>query len=131
MNYTWSRKHGYEVSTKGDKRFSAYYAKINDKSIEEIYQLDIKGFRAITNDIMTAKGKPPYNNKSKENLYIEYKALWRKWCKAHPKLFNELRENADRHNGILRDRFASSDINQARILSELLNEEAPRQKLEW
>ena len=30
MEFTWSRRGGYEVSTKGDKRFSALVAKMPD-----------------------------------------------------------------------------------------------------
>lgn len=36
----------YEVSSKGDKRFSAFYARLKDgRTIEEAYQLDVKGYR--------------------------------------------------------------------------------------
>lgn len=43
--FTWSRRGGYEVSSKGDKRFSAFNAIMPDgRSIEEIYQCDCKHF---------------------------------------------------------------------------------------
>lgn len=60
--YTWDRysiTNGYEVSTKGDKRFSAFNAKLSDKSIEEIYQLDIKGYGYFHKYASAGKGKPP------------------------------------------------------------------------
>lgn len=41
QKYTWSRRGGYEVSSKGDKRFSALNAKIehfNNLTIETLYQ---------------------------------------------------------------------------------------------
>jgi hypothetical protein len=44
-------ENGYEVSTVGDKRFSALVAKLKDgRTIEEAYQLDVKGFRQLGND---------------------------------------------------------------------------------
>lgn len=48
--YDWSRKYngGYEVSSQGDKRFSALYARLKDgRTIEEAYQLDVKNFRGL------------------------------------------------------------------------------------
>lgn len=63
--YKWARRVQvgspyYEVSSKGDKRFSAFYARLSDgRSIEEAYQLDIKGYRRLGNSPMLGKGKPP------------------------------------------------------------------------
>lgn len=63
--YTWARRvkdpnNGYEVSSSGDKRFSALYAKLSDgRSIEAAYQLDVKGYRAFGSDWRLGKGKPP------------------------------------------------------------------------
>lgn len=43
--YTWQRYRGYEVSSKGDKRFSAFNAILSDgRSIEQHYQCDVKGY---------------------------------------------------------------------------------------
>lgn len=69
-DFQWSRKsqNGFEVSTaaknlsaeQGDKRFSAFNAKLKDgRSIEEAYQLDVKGYRIDGNDWRLGKGKPP------------------------------------------------------------------------
>lgn len=44
--YTWKRYGGYEVSSHGDKRFSAFNAIMSDgRSIECHYQCDVKGVR--------------------------------------------------------------------------------------
>lgn len=45
--FKWGRYTvgGYEVSTAGDKRFSAFNAKLRDgRSIEAHYQCDVKGY---------------------------------------------------------------------------------------
>ena len=44
----------YECSSRGDKRFSAFYAYVDGKSIEYIYQVEIKGYSSIEE----GKGKP-------------------------------------------------------------------------
>lgn len=70
----WARfsPNGYECSSAGDTRFSALFAKLPDgRTIEEAYQLDIKGYRAITDNWKEAKGKPPLNGKSKAELFEE------------------------------------------------------------
>ena len=39
--YSWARRGGYEISSKGDKRFSAFSAKIkrfDNLTIEVLYQ---------------------------------------------------------------------------------------------
>lgn len=82
--YEWSRiaENNYEVSTKGDKRFSALLAELKDgRTIEEAYQLDIKGYRIVSNDWKIGKGKPPlsfdYINKhilsTIDEISIKYK----------------------------------------------------------
>ena len=116
MKYNWARysNNSYEVSSKGDKRFSAFYAKLsNGKSIEETYQLDLKGYRKITNNLKDAKGKPPLINISKEEL-------WRQYLEENPYLFHELKEKAK--DKVLTDMFAKTNISQARALCEILNE---------
>ena len=52
--FTWARysPNSYEVSTKGDKRFSALNARLKDgRTIEEAYQLDVKGYRQDVNGV--------------------------------------------------------------------------------
>lgn len=46
FSYARTSNNSYEVSTAGDSRFSALNAKLKDgRTIEEAYQLDIKGYR--------------------------------------------------------------------------------------
>ena len=119
--FKWSRYGGYEISSRGDKRFSAFYAKLPDgRTIEEAYQLDVKGYRKYGNNPMLGKGKPPLD-KSKD-LYAEYRALWQTWANHNEKLLLELRSLALKHNNTLSDMFAKTPVNQARALTEILNE---------
>jgi DNA polymerase bacteriophage-type len=109
---------GYEVSSAGDRRFSALYARLPDgRTIEEAYQLDVKGYRATSNDWRVGKGKPPIRPR---DLWPEYKDLWRQWACLNPEAMKDLKAKAD--SRVLTDRFASSPISQARALAEILNE---------
>ena len=126
----WSRYHsiGYEVSSQGDTRFSALYAKLNDgRTIEEAYQLDIKGYRAVSDDWHAGKGNAAYNGKTKSELWVEFLDLWRRWCVENPAAFADLRAKAQ--GKVLTDRFANSDINQARALAMLINEAEALERL--
>ncbi|GJD22836.1 hypothetical protein RIVM261_077920 [Rivularia sp. IAM M-261] len=122
----WARyapegKQAYEVLSVGDSRFSALNAKLKDgRTIEEAYQLDVKGYRTQGNDWRLGKGKPPLNPMSKEELYQAYKALWQDWSKENPQLIQELAEKSK--GQVLTDRFANTEISQARALAEILNE---------
>ena len=123
MVFKWKRYGGYEVSTKGDERFSAFCAIMPDnRALECHYQCDVKRFDIGGSKWWLGKGKPPNRFISREALYEEYKALWIKWAVLNPELMEELRYHAENCGGILSDCFATSDINQARALSELLNE---------
>lgn len=118
-NFTWFRKHvyGYEVSSRGDRRFSALYARLVDgRTIEQAYQLDVKGYRATSNNWMTGKGKPPLVPR---DIWPEYLALWQTWARENPTLIVELRWRA--MGGILTDMFATSPCNQAHALAHILN----------
>ena len=111
----------YEVSSVGDKRFSALYARLSDgRTIEEAYQLDIKGFRAITDNWRDAKGKPPNNNKSFEVIYKEYKKLWVQYLRENPSLYYELKARTS--GKMITDCFSSTDVNQAKALYEIIAE---------
>lgn len=121
VNKGWARKsaNGYEVSTKGDSRFSAFNARIkaeNNRTIEEIYQTDVKGYSSI----QEGKGKPARTGISRDEQYAQYKDLWRQWASENPKLMQELAQKTQ--GKVLTDMFANTDINQARALSEILNE---------
>ena len=122
MTYTWSRYGGYECSSVGDKRFSAFSAYLPDgRSIEEHYQCDVKEYDPGGRNWKRGKGRPPLD-KSKD-LWGEYKALWVQWAAAHPDLIADLRARAT--GGVLSDHFATSPINQAHALAEILNDPVP------
>lgn len=117
----WKRYDGYECSSKGDSRFSAYFAVMPDgNTIEFHYQCGIKSYPTIAE----GKGKPPLNDMSREDLWQAYLALWRTWAEYNQDLIQELREAiaCEKYNYTLSDRFATSDINQARALAQVLNE---------
>lgn len=126
----WARRHtnGYECSSAGDKRFSALFAVLPDgRTIEEAYQLDVKGYRAISDNWKDGKGNAPYNGKNRDELWVEYLGLWAVWVAHNNLLFEELKNLS---NGkILTDQFATSDINQAHALSVLIERDAFRKKL--
>ena len=110
-------KPKYECSSKGDKRFSAFYAKVNGKSIEYIYQVEIKGY----NSIKEGKGKPGklHNFTTQRKLY---KNLWRQYLSENPTYKQDLQKIILTHD--LTDMFATKNgLNQAEILTELLNED--------
>jgi len=73
-----------ECSSKGDTRFSAFYAKVDGKSIEEQYQ----AFK-IFDDGSTklswrqAKGRHAVNQKEAAEFYSQ---LWDRYIEAHPEL---------------------------------------------
>ena len=118
----WARFHkdGYEVSTAGDKRFSALNAKLKDgRSIEEAYQLDVKGYRGKgATDWRAGKGKPPVRNITRDQSWNEYKGLWNQWAQENPPMIDELRKLSGGRP--LTDRFANTDVSQARALSEIM-----------
>lgn len=121
MKYIWQRRGGYEVSSKGDKRFSALNAVLPDGlSIEIHYQCRIKGYDPNGTNWRLGKGKPPLNPAT--DLWAEYLKLWRVWASVNLSLMEELRDAAKRHHGILSDCFASTPVNQAHALATILNE---------
>jgi len=84
-------KHGkapfLECSSKGDKRFSAFYARITgrgNKSIEEIYQA-AKIFEDGSTGLSwkEAKGKKPVNLKEVKELYS---TLWNEYIQENSHL---------------------------------------------
>ena len=116
----WGRTGGYQCSSKGDKRFSALYAVMPDgRTIEMHYQCDVKGYQPGGRDWRLGKGKPPKNQVL--DLYPPYLALWKVWAEHHPDLIDELRSKAAQAGNRLSDCFASTPINQARALADILN----------
>ena len=119
--FTWSRYGGYECSTKGDPRFSAFNAVLPDgRTIEHHYQCDIKGYDIGGTKWQFGKGKPPlYPN---VELWSSYLKLWEIWANDNPELIEYLAvEAAINHDSIISDRFANSSVNQARALAEIIN----------
>lgn len=91
-------KHGnppyLECSSKGDKRFSAFYAKVNGKTIEEQYQAskifqDIKGHFITNLTWREAKGKIALNQ---QECRILYSKLWDQYIKENPELFKIIKD---------------------------------------
>lgn len=122
--WTYARfaRDGYEVSTQGDRRFSALNARLNDgRTIEEAYQLGVKGYAIFGDDWRLGKGKPPMD--CKVDLWAEYLKLWKQWAEENPELIEELARLS--FGKTLTDRFAKTPISQARALADILNEQFP------
>ena len=99
---------GYEVSSRGDKRFSAFYARLSSSlTIEQAYQT-AKG---------SGKGRPSIHENF--DYWGTYLSLWKQWASENPDLIAELRVLT--LNKILTDQFANTQNNQARALAEILN----------
>lgn len=119
----WSEVGGYEVSSKGDKRFSAFNAMLKDgRTIEQHYQCDVKGYDPNGIDWRLGKGKPALDPNT--NLWEEYLKLWKSWAKEHPELIRELYWTVvnGNYDYLLIDKFATSLVNQARALCFIINE---------
>lgn len=122
--FTYTRRGpGYEVSTLGDKRFSAMVARMPDgRTIEAHYQCDIKGYDVGGTNWRIGKGRPPLNYHTPEQLYQKYKQLWLIWAITNQSLLDELATLAAANEYTLKDTYASTAINQARVLAEILND---------
>lgn len=121
--FTWSRFGGYEVTTRGDTRFSAFCALLDDgRSIEQHFQCDVKGYDPGGTNWELGKGKPPLSNLSRKEMLAIYKSMWYDWADANTDLMDELYELAKEHDYTLSDRFATSELNQAKCLADILNE---------
>jgi len=99
-----------ECSSHGDKRFSAFYAYVNGRSIEEQYQA-AKIFEDGSTGLYwkDAKGRRAVNA---TECTILYENLWRQYISEHPELLNILKKASG-----LSDMFAKKGaINQAYVL---------------
>lgn len=115
----WSNRpgSGYEVSSRGDKRFSALYARLPDgRTIEDAWG-QAKGYA----DGRSAKGKPALTPGL--DYWGTYKGLWEQWAAANPGLIDELAVASQGQP--LVDRFARTENNQARALAEILASRTP------
>lgn len=120
--YTWKRYGGYEVSSHGDRRFSAFNAIMPDgRSIECHYQCDIKGYDIGGRNWKLGKGKSPREKMSHEEIWQKYLRLWEIWASNNEELIQELKVLVSKYNNVLSDKFASTPVNQARALAEVLN----------
>lgn len=97
--------------------YSAFYATIDGKSIEEIYQCEIKGYKTVKD----GKGKPPLTKISHDDLWKAYLSLWQAWALEHEDDIYLLAILASDNQYTIRDSFANTDINQARALAYILN----------
>jgi hypothetical protein len=110
----------YECSSKGDKRFSAFYAKVDGMSIENRYQA-AKVFEDGSTGLSwrEAKGRKPINPDEVSRLYKE---LWREYLKNNPHLVRGLLQQSG-----LSDMFGQEGHNcQAITLWEIRNEYSTR-----
>jgi len=79
-----------ECSSRGDKRFSAFYALVNGKSIEEQYQaFKIFADGSTGKTWQEAKGRKAINQ-MEANLF--YASLWDTYIKQHPDLLIVLKK---------------------------------------
>lgn len=82
-----------ECSSAGDKRFSAYYARIKERgnrSIEEIYQAaKVFSCGATGLSIKEARGKRPINIRE---CHVLYASLWDEYIQENPHLLKALAE---------------------------------------
>lgn len=105
-----------ECSSHGDRRFSAFYALVNGKSIEEQYQA-AKVFAGGTTGLhwRQAKGKKAVNATECKALY---ESLWRRYISEHPALLEVLKAAPG-----LSDLFARPGcVNQAEVLWSIRNQ---------
>lgn len=81
-----------ECSSRGDKRFSAFYAKVNGRTIEEQYQA-AKVFEDGRSGLTwkEAKGKVAVNQEYCRRLYS---ALWDQYIDENPELLDVLKNAA-------------------------------------
>lgn len=114
----------YEVSTRGDRRFSALCAKLSDgRTIEMHYQCDVKGFDIGGTNWRLGKGKAPKTPVSFDQTRSAYKAFWLEYLRINPELHQEL-AGIVASGAVLVDSFARRGcLNQAEILTECLKDE--------
>ena len=120
--YSWTRRGGYEVSSRGDRRFSAFNAVMPDgRTLEMHYQCDVKGYDVGGTNWRLGKGKPPLDRS--KDMWAEYLSRWRVWAQARPARLEVLRRALEKAGTtVLSDMFATTPVNQAHALSVLLNE---------
>lgn len=124
----------YEVSSAGDKRFSALYATfkpgtnifgqdVSNRTIESVYQHGVKQGDWITNNNYKT-GRPMskaiITGNTEDDSYTQgYLPLWQEWAKQNPDLIEDLRTKSKGMK--LSDKFARTKVSQARALTDILN----------
>ena len=124
----------YEVSSAGDKRFSALYATfkpgtnifgqdVSNRTIESVYQHGVKQGDWITNNNYKT-GRPMskaiITGNTEDDSYAQgYLPLWQEWAKQNPDLIEDLRTKSKGMQ--LNDKFARTRVSQARALTDILN----------
>jgi hypothetical protein len=87
----WGEAPFLECSSKGDKRFSAFYARIkgrHNRTIEDIYQASKRFSDGSTGlSIKQAKGRQPINADEVAALYSD---LWNEYVSENPELISIL-----------------------------------------
>lgn len=141
VSYKWAvnAPNSYEVSSAGDNRFSALFARftqgtqfmgqdISNMTIEDVYQKVIK---------KSGKGLPPaqdsilYNpsltsKTAREDFSYKtaYLPLWQLWASQNRTLIEELRQAVK--GKVLTDKFApNTTVTQARALADILTQSQP------
>ena len=109
-----SKIEEYEVSSAGDKRFSALYAKFKDGETIELKWAKAKGYKTIAE----AKNKPALTKNF--DYKTTYFNLWKEWSKENSKLIEDLRVKSEGKK--LVDKFAKTENNQAAALTEILGQ---------
>jgi len=92
------------------------------RTIEEWYQCDVKGYDPGGNNWRLGKRKPPLILYPRNELYVAYKTLWKIWAFNNTEKMQDLHEKSKRYDHLLSDCFGATDINQARALAEIFNE---------
>lgn len=120
-HYYWSRKTGYGVHSRGDRRFSPLFALHTDgRCLEAVYQNDIKGLSPGLADWKLNKGKPPIDTTIDTwGLYLQ---MYRNWAYRNIHLIHELRLACRSHDNYLCDWFSTTHLNQAHALAIVLYE---------
>ena len=121
--YIWKRyaENGYEVSSQGDRNFSALYALMPDgRTIEMWYQCDIKGYDIGGTKWKNGKGKSSLIEYPDDQQWEMYLSLWKLWAIHNLSTMKDLRYKLNGKT-IFTDRFATSPINQARAMAWLFN----------
>lgn len=141
--YQWARtsQNRYEVSSKGDSRFSALNATfkpgtilfghdVSGRTIESVYQHGVKQNDWTTdNNFKTGipKSKEIIKGDTEDDSYRDgYLPLWQEWAKQNPEFIAELRQKAK--GKVITDMFANTRVSQARALTDILNSQQQTQQ---